>query len=112
MIRRALDFIYPPLCELCGELQREGRNLCDTCSDLLPRINAPFCQKCGEAFEGQIEEEFSCPNCTNINLAFDFARSPLATSAEARQLIHALKYQRKFQLSDDLAPFFSGAFPN
>ena len=112
MIRRLLDLIFPPLCELCGELQRDDRNLCDSCFDELPRIHDPFCRKCGEEFPGQIDDEFSCPNCTKIELAFEFARSPLSASPGARELVHALKYRSRFYLSHDLARFFLESLEN
>ncbi|MGC6426666.1 MAG: ComF family protein [Akkermansiaceae bacterium] len=105
MIRRFLDLLFPPLCELCGELQSHGINICDSCFESLPRIKDPFCRKCGEEFPGQIDDEFACPNCTEIELAFEFARSPLSASQGARALIHSLKYRSRFYLSSDLARF-------
>lgn len=105
MIRRLLDFVFPPLCELCRELQTDGLTICDPCFDKLSRIHDPFCRKCGEEFPGQIDEEFACPNCTGIDLAFDFARSPLSSSPGARELVHALKYRSRYYLSSDLARF-------
>lgn len=107
MIRKLLDLCFPPLCELCGELQSDGVTLCKPCFDKLPRIEQPYCIKCGEEFPGVIDEEFSCPNCTDIRLDFDFARSPLSASLGARQLIHSLKYRSRFYLADDLARFFT-----
>lgn len=107
MIRKLLDLCFPPLCELCGELQNEGTALCEACFDKLPRIRQPYCIKCGEEFSGAIDEEFSCPNCTDIQLDFDFARSPLSASGGARELIHSLKYRSRFYLADDLARFFT-----
>ncbi|MEN8693541.1 MAG: ComF family protein [Akkermansiaceae bacterium] len=112
MIRRLLDLIFPPICELCGKLQKEGLPLCDSCSESLPRIHDPFCQKCGEEFSGQIDESFTCPNCDQIDLAFEFARSPLGASLGARKLVHSLKYRRRFFLSDTLARFLLEALEN
>lgn len=112
MIRRLLDLFYPPLCELCREVLSDGRSLCDTCAGDLKRIETPYCQKCGEAFEGQIEGDFSCPNCANVQLDFDFARSPLHAAGPARELVHALKYRSRFYLSDELGPFFMELLEN
>ena len=106
MIARILDLFFPPLCELCREVLNDGHSLCQNCANDLRRINPPFCLKCGEDFEGQIEGEFECPNCTNVRLDFDFARSPLHAAGTARELIHALKYRSRFYLADELAPFF------
>ncbi len=106
MIAHVLDIFFPPLCELCREVLREGHSLCGDCAANLKRIESPFCQKCGEPFDGQIESHFSCPNCSTIELAFDFARSPLQAAGPARELIHALKYRSRFYLADEFAPFF------
>jgi len=106
MIAGLLDLCFPPLCELCQTSLDKGHSLCRDCADGLQRIEEPFCQKCGEGFEGQIAGEFSCPNCSNITLDFDFARSPLKASGPSRELVHALKYRSRFYLSDELAAFF------
>jgi len=109
--RRALDLLYPPLCESCGAGLSDNRWLCAACAGRLPRIAAPFCAVCGEGFFGRIEGEFSCPNCQNLDLAFDFARAALnGDSEEARALVHALKYRRGLHLGRDLAALMAEAF--
>ncbi|MGJ8696449.1 MAG: ComF family protein [Verrucomicrobiaceae bacterium] len=112
MIRKLLDWCFPPLCEVCSTLLDEGHSLCSSCADSLLRIEAPFCRTCGEAFDGQIEGDFDCPNCANLTFAFDFARSPLLATGPARQLIHALKYQSRFYLAPELAPFLMEVLKN
>ena len=103
MIRRILDFIYPSLCELCDSELKNGRSLCSPCLDKLPRVSDPFCRKCGEPFDGQLDEEFDCPNCQGITHDFDFAKAPLKGEATAIHLVHSLKYLRRFYLARDLA---------
>jgi len=112
MIARLLDFVFPPLCELCQGVLTHGHSLCKECAKNLKRVEAPFCQKCGEPFDGQISGDFSCPNCSQIQLDFDFARSPLQAAGPARELIHALKYRSRFYLSEELAPFLSEVLKN
>lgn len=103
MMRRLLDFIYPSLCELCEVELQKGKSLCPSCLDRLPRVAEPFCRKCGEPFDGNLEEEFDCPNCQGISHDFDFAIAPLKGEGTAFHLVHSLKYQRRFYLAQDLA---------
>ncbi|MDA7881428.1 ComF family protein [Akkermansiaceae bacterium] len=107
MIRRVLDFIYPSLCELCDAELQNGQSLCAPCLGKLPRIQSPFCRKCGEPFDGNLEEEFDCPNCHGITHDFDFAIAPLKGEGTAFHLVQALKYQRRFYLSSALASILS-----
>lgn len=108
---RALDLLYPPLCQACGEGLADNRWLCAGCAGRLPRIAAPFCATCGEPFFGNIQSEFRCPNCQDVSFAFDFARAALnGDSEEARSLVHALKYRRGLHLGRDLALLMVEAF--
>ncbi len=100
---KALDFLYPPVCELCGEGLQNGQALCSGCAADLPRLRAPFCQSCGEAYEGEIHEEFSCPNCAKLKFSFSFARPALVRDGRTLELIHRLKYGRELHLAAALA---------
>ncbi len=105
MIARFLDFIYPPLCELCQTPLQHGRSICSSCADLLPRIKEPFCQNCGETFDGNLEQGFRCQNCLGLTHDFHFARASLKGLALPFHLVHSLKYRRRFFLARDLAEF-------
>lgn len=99
---RLLDLVYPPSCGCCGVRLRDGRGLCDECGAGLPRLADPFCQRCGEPFEGEIDGVFDCPNCGKLRFAFEFARPALKWDEETRQLIHRLKYDREIHLAEEL----------
>lgn len=107
---KALDLIYPPECELCQEPLRDGCYLCVSCRDQLPRIAAPFCEHCGEMFEGATMTKFLCPNCTHLTYDFSFARPVLSNSEKARQLIHQFKYAHAVYLARELAQIAAEAF--
>jgi competence protein ComFC len=108
---RALDLLYPPVCEQCGEPLANNRWLCGDCAGRLPRIKEPFCEVCGEPFFGNIEGGFACPNCKGAALAFDFARAAInGDSPEARALVHALKYRRRVHLGGELATLMAEVF--
>ena len=105
-----MDLFYPPICEVCQEILTDGRALCDSCSADLPRLTAPFCQICGEPFQGAIDDTFSCPNCRNLRLSFDFARPATARDKRTMDMIHGLKYERKIHLAPDLGRLAAEAF--
>jgi ComF family protein len=107
---RLLDMVYPPSCELCETPQIAGRYLCDDCRNKLPRVESPFCQKCGEMFEGNISTAFLCPNCTDLDYAFSFARPVLLSSDAARHLVHIFKYGKAIHLARELALLAAEAF--
>jgi len=104
-----LDLFYPAVCDLCQSSLTRGRSLCGDCRDELPRITPPFCEKCGEVFDGNIEESFRCQNCHGLKFDFDFARAALKGLALSFHLVHGLKYQRQFYLASELAGFLHEA---
>lgn len=89
---------------------RHNRWLCADCAGSLPRIAAPFCESCGESFDGRIEGPFPCPNCRDLSFAFDFARPALRGHDSTRRLVHDLKYRRQIQLAPELARLALAAF--
>jgi competence protein ComFC len=107
---RVLDMVYPPRCALCGSGLRHGRSLCTECDAGLPRLVEPFCQSCGETFPGIIDRSFSCPNCSGLSFAFDFARPATVRDERTLELVHRLKYNRELHLADELGRLAAGAF--
>ncbi|MGE9267674.1 MAG: ComF family protein [Verrucomicrobiales bacterium] len=107
MWSQLLDSLFPSFCEFCRCQLDQGRNLCPDCLDALPRLTPPFCDRCGEHFDGQIDNNFTCPNCHDIHFDFDFARAPLTLNEQSLHLIHQIKYQRQFFFARDLAPLLA-----
>lgn len=107
---RLLDLVYPGVCHLCGDGLSGGRCLCDACGDELPRLRIPFCDVCGQGYEGRFDAAFSCPNCRDQRFSFEFARPALFRSDGALQLIHDLKYGRRLELARELAGLAVSAF--
>ena len=105
LFSRFLDLLYPAVCELCQNSLKQGRSLCDDCRDSLPRVTLPFCEQCGEVFDGNIDEVFRCQNCSGSKFDFDFARASLKGLDLSFHLIHGLKYQRQFYLAREMAGF-------
>ena len=107
MIRRighqVLDLLYPAACHLCEVKLSEGRHLCAACSDNLNYIEPPFCSHCGECYDGDIDTQFICPNCHQLQFDFDFALAALHSEGGGRELVHDFKYMRQIHLARDLA---------
>lgn len=99
---RALDLLYPSVCAVCHAGLSGGRALCDSCDGDLPRLAPPFCGTCGEAFEGQIDGIFTCPNCSNLKFSFEFARSSTVRDERTLDIVHRLKYGREIHLAKEL----------
>ncbi len=101
-ISGALDLLYPPVCALCGERLTHGKALCVGCGMDLPRLVAPFCECCGEMFQGKIDRPFACSNCKDRSFAFAFARPAMVRDARTLDLIHRLKYGREIHMAGEL----------
>ena len=99
---RMMDLVYPSACAVCEIALVDGRALCDACDADLPRLAAPFCKNCGEAFEGRIDGNFSCPNCSRLKFSFEFARSAMVRDDRTLEMIHRLKYGRQIYLAEEL----------
>ena len=111
-LNKLLDFIYPPTCHHCDTPTSEGRYLCSQCLSDSIRISQPFCAGCSESYDGSINNPIICPNCKQIGLNFNFARSALQNTHANHQLIVDFKYLKKFYLANELALFCVEAMTN
>ncbi len=105
-----LDVLYPPVCTGCGISLSQGRALCSKCDEDLLRLKEPFCQCCGEPFEGRVDTAATCPRCLEEQPTYDFARPALRRSKEALELIHRFKYLREMHLAVELGRIAAEAF--
>ncbi len=99
-----LDLVYPRRCESCEVMlyynqQNEARWLCVDCLQKLPRMLPPFCECCGEPYDGAISSSFRCGNCADLKLHFECAISGYHAKDAVRELIHRFKYQHELHLS-------------
>jgi competence protein ComFC len=107
---KVLDLVYPGVCHGCGDGVPGSCSLCESCRSDLPSLRAPFCRSCGEEFEGRIDGEFECPNCSDLDFFFDFARPALPNYPVVRTMIHELKYGRRIDLAAELGRLAGRAF--
>jgi len=107
-LRRVLaapgDVLYPPLCPGCDQQWLvAGKSappppLCGNCREDLLTLDRPFCQTCGQAFDGPPDMVFRCANCSTRRLHFDFAIAPYRADGVLRELIHGFKFGRRSAL--------------
>lgn len=100
-----LDLLYPRICQACEcaisfEAPREGLAawFCEECNSTLPRIEAPYCEVCAEAYDGAVSTTFRCENCAGRKLGFEFAFAGFKAQGPIRTLIHRFKYERRYEL--------------
>ncbi|MBM4445859.1 MAG: ComF family protein [Chloroflexi bacterium] len=93
---KIVDFFFPRRCVGCEKI---GDFLCVGCSQKLPRLLRPFCQKCGKPeSSGGL-----CPVCWGQQTEIDGIRSVFRFDGVARQAIHELKYRNLKAISGCLA---------
>ncbi|MGH9323984.1 MAG: ComF family protein [Vicinamibacteria bacterium] len=85
--------LFPSLCLVCQDplhLPLEGP-LCRSCLDRLPRIEDPFCPRCGLPYPPGVEPGL-CGPCRRAPRYFRRARAHAPYVEEVRLCLHALKY--------------------
>ena len=82
----ALDLLFPRWCVGCGG---EGSFLCQSCQRSLPRIEPPFCPRCGKPQAGGR----LCSGCAEWSASIDGIRSPFRFEGVVREAVHQLKYR-------------------
>jgi predicted amidophosphoribosyltransferase len=79
----ALNFIYPPICQLCGT-ERAGAGegyVGGKCWSGVRFVTAPFCDRCGLPYDGDMHHSFTCENCAGEDFGFRFARSAVTANS-------------------------------
>lgn len=90
--------VYPSACLVCAAPADSGATLCDDCAARAPKLRAPFCERCSEAFTGAMQQEFTCANCANRELHFEAAVSAYRSRGIVRKIVHEFKYNRQRHL--------------
>jgi ComF family protein len=103
LVRRALDFVFPPLCAACRTPIVEAHNLCAACWARIAFLSDPVCFICGFPFEYDEGLETLCAACRQHAPAFDRARALMRYDEASRDSILALKRADRL----DLVPAFA-----
>jgi ComF family protein len=91
-----LGFFYPEICQLCERERATAKSgfVCSKCWTQVSFIRAPFCERCGLPFPGEITTAFECTNCREMELHFSSARSAVVAKTIVLEIIHRFKYRR------------------
>lgn len=106
MLQTGLNLLFPPSCLNC---QAPGRWLCRPCREALATISAPVCNRCG--MPPPVGQASACLQCQhNPLLAIDLIRSAAYfEDSPLRPAIHALKYQGRKVVAQELAEIMAEA---
>jgi len=100
-----LGFFYPEICQLCERERATAKSgfVCSKCWTQVSFIRAPFCERCGLPFPGEITTAFECTNCREMELHFSSARSAVVAKTIVLEIIHRFKYRRALWFEPFLA---------
>ena len=108
IFERALDFLFPRYCYLCGKpLQREEVLFCLPCQEGLPRLGRA-CLVCAKPLN---QEEELCRDCQK-GRPFSRVLVPFLYEDPLAQAIKELKYQGSLWLAKELARLWRQEIPS
>ena len=102
----ALNWVYPPVCQICGEERATAEQgyVGERCRGGVRFVTAPFCERCGLPFDGEMSHPFQCANCQGVRLHFRSAHSAVVAGGLMLDVIHRYKYNRALWFE----PFLAG----
>ncbi len=90
-----LNLFFPPRCIDCRQV---GAWFCAECMSRIPRVEPPFCARCGNTV---INDEL-CPRCQTSPLQIESIRSAVYFEGALRQAMHWFKYRGRTVLAEPL----------
>ena len=102
---RLLDLLLPMRCAVCGV---GGDQLCAACRERLPRLEPPFCDRCGAPTAWPVAR---CRECSGRRLAFASARAAVAYDDDVRRLVRPWKERGLRRLAVEAAEVLVGVLP-
>jgi predicted amidophosphoribosyltransferase len=98
-----LDLLLPQRCLVCDTA---GSQLCGACRDALPRIEAPWCERCGAPTAWPVAR---CRECSGRRLGFAQARAAVAYDPSVRRLVAGWKEHGLRRLAEQAAAIAADA---
>ncbi|NLC70406.1 MAG: ComF family protein [Desulfuromonadaceae bacterium] len=99
-----VDFIFPPVCPLCGKgsVDVAGVSFCRNClADFSPLVS-PFCTLCALPFVGPQESDHYCGACITNPPPFSSVTSFGIYEGLLKEAVQTFKYRDKFHLGRPL----------
>lgn len=110
LINNLLNLAYPAACGICGVklsgIPEEAASMCDSCLTGVKRNPAPYCKTCGRSLRGAAESVDICWECRGRRFNYERSWSCFLYEGAAREMLHLLKYSKKFSLSDTFCGLF------
>ncbi len=99
---KALSFLYPPKCYICGSIIDIGKPpwFCSECEESVRFILPPVCAKCGAHIDGEETYCVDCKNSDESNLKTNY--SFLLYEEPIRGIIHSFKYFNRKDYAEGL----------
>lgn len=88
--------LFPPA---CGGCSKAGSRWCPDCQARVPRIDQPFCDKCGIP----VNLAGTCEKCQMKPPPFRVMRSWAVFDSPLQNALHTIKYRRNIGLADSIA---------
>lgn len=90
-----LNLLFPPHCIGCRQV---GAWLCADCLAQIPRVEPPFCARCGNA----LATGGLCARCRTAPLQIERIRSVVYFEGVLREAVHRFKYRGRTVLAEPL----------
>lgn len=94
-----VNYLFPPRCLSCYELNTLENGFCADCWSKLDFISKPYCITCGYALSVHVLENQVCAKCSTWPPHYDKLRSIMKFNEYSKLLIHAFKYYDKTNLA-------------
>lgn len=101
--RKAVDFVFPPLCAGCNGMTANNATVCPDCWNALSFIEGGVCDLCGFPFVLEAAEGTLCLSCRATPRTFDRTRSALLYDDTLAAIIVRFKHGER----TDLAPLLA-----
>lgn len=101
-----LDVVLPQRCLVCGA---SGSQLCAPCRAALPRLEPPWCERCGAPTAWPVTR---CRECSGRRLGFAHARAAVGYDDPVRRLVAGWKERGLRRLADQAADVVAERLPS
>ncbi len=93
MMKKVLDYVYPPRCPVCDEVLPPGIDICEGCTKEAVTITEPICKKCGKPIESR-EREY-CSDCLEKQHVYRQGRAVFLYRAGIKKSMYRFKYSNR-----------------
>lgn len=98
-LKSIIDYLFPPRCYSCYELNVVVDGFCGECWTKFNFISRPYCVVCGTMFNICVLEDQVCAKCLTWQPHYDKSRSLMKFDEYSKHVVHAFKYYDKTNLA-------------